>query len=447
MSMDLYERDISERMTGFRPISAPEPGVFDNFAYSAGTAAMRTFATAGRSALTLAGGVASLIERAGELHPLGKFDRTVSDAIFKAADDIGQRAVDYWTPNPNEVGVAGQVVGQLAATIPMVIASPGAMVAATQMGTAEDLARKGVDTTKAVAAGTAVGAGLGLGIWVPILGRNLWERVVLGGVGFNVLQGAATRGAAGAIVEGTPGEGDFKTLDPVEITLDVLLGAAFGGIAHLSPALRAQGADFMNQFTRWGEGLKPSDVDALATLRQAQHLNVDSMPGKPVDATDIEAHVQRMRTAIDQLANDRPVQVDDLPAARVTPDDARMAANEAQAKELVGIAEQVREAEGLPPVPETEARPAEPAEPPRSMAERDGATVREGETPDPLTYAAEKVIADQPDLTLSMGRDADGNPVTMTAREYLDSVRADVAAAMDDVRLFEAAAVCLLGKS
>lgn len=361
MSLDLYERDISERMSGLRPITAPEPGAFDNFLYSAGTAAMRTFASAGRAVTMAAGGVASAVERIGAMHPLsdGAVDTRLSDAVWRVHDDLTQRAVDYWTPNPNEVGAAGQVVGQLIATLPMVVASPSALVAATQLGTAEDVMRKGVDADKAQAVGAVQAAGLGLGIWMPILGQNLWQRVVLGGAGFNVVQGAATRGISGEILEGTPAAEEFKAFDPAALTLDVLLGAAFGGIAHLSPSQRAQGKAMLDRIQSWGKDLKPSDVDALQVVRQAQHMNVDSMPGKPVDVQDIEAHVQRVKAAIDQLSGDRPVQVDDLPAARVGADQARTAEQQANLSVLQELGERVRRLERIPMTPDEIAARAE----------------------------------------------------------------------------------------
>jgi len=43
-----------------------------------------------------------------------------------------------------------------------------------------------------------------------------------------------------------------------------------------------------DRMARWGKGLKQTDLDALAVLRQAQHLNADSMPGRPVDPVDVE---------------------------------------------------------------------------------------------------------------------------------------------------------------
>jgi hypothetical protein len=55
------------------------------------------------------------------------------------------------------------------------------------------------------------------------------------------------------------------------------------------------------------------------------------MPGKPVDVADTNAHVDRMRQAIDDLANDRPVDVEDMPAPRFEAEEAR--AEEARAEE------------------------------------------------------------------------------------------------------------------
>ena len=45
----------------------------------------------------------------------------------------------------------------------------------------------------------------------------------------------------------------------------------------------------------WAEAATPSQKAAIATLREAQHLNVDSTPGKPLEPVDVQAHV---RTAL-----------------------------------------------------------------------------------------------------------------------------------------------------
>lgn len=316
MSFDLYREEVDNRLSSLRPVANPEPGVWDNFTAGTGKVAMQTFAKAGRAASMAAAPLAMALEKAPG-------STEVQDKFFKAHDEIFGRAVDYWTPKPGEVGEAGMVVGSLLGTLPLVFASPAAAVASTQLSAGEDLVRKGVDAGTAQAVGASQAVGLGLGIWVPILGKTLAQRVLLGGAGFNVVQGTAMRGAGEALLEGTPGEKDYQAFDPTQLTLDVLLGAAFGGLAHVHPRMRAEGDAWHKRMAEWGAKLKPSEVDALAALRQSQHLNADSMPGKPVDVADTNAHVDRMRQAIDDLANDRPVNVEDMPAPRFEADAAR----------------------------------------------------------------------------------------------------------------------------
>jgi hypothetical protein len=368
LSLDLYERETSERLSRMDLTTQPEVGAFDGFVRGTGQSAMQTFAKQGRAI-----GLAAAAPILGVEAFTGGTE--LSDRFFKQHEEVFQNAVDRWTPRPGEVGVAGQITGQLVATLPMVIASPGAAVGMTGLATAEDLAGKGVDPTKATATGMVQAAGLGLGIWMPVIGQTLAQRVLLGGAGFNVAQGVTTRAASELILEGTPAAEDFKMLDPTALTLDVMLGAAFGGIVHMSPSARAQGAKFWQAMDGWSKNLKPTDVDALLVTRQAQHLNADSLPGKPADDLSLDAHVQRARHAVDQLARDQKVDVSDLPEGKFEVDEARMQEMSARADELVQAAEEVRKAERLPKVPETEAPPArvsaEPP-PPRGDGERPG---------------------------------------------------------------------------
>jgi hypothetical protein len=257
----------------------------------------------------------------------------------------------------------------------------------------------------------------------------------------NVAQGAATRGISGEILEGTKAEGQFKAFDTEQITLDVLLGLAFGGLAHLSPAQRAQGAEVWGRIEQWTKNLKSSDIEALATLRQAQHLNVDSMGGKPVDVTDIDKHVQRTRKAIDQLSRDEPVNVDDLPAPRIEADPVRVAENEARFRDLMAEAEQVRTEEGLAPLVDTNLL---------GVVKKGAKKVvevltKEDKPSDPLTDAARLFVKENPDLRIDHGNDAEGNPVTRSARQMLDDSDANMKKANEDANLFKVAASCILG--
>ena len=618
MSLDLYEKETAERMMGLQPVQNPEASAFDGFARGTGTYTMRAFATAGRAASMALGAVPVVIDAVTG-------GTELQDKYFQWHDDVFGSAVDYWTPRPNEVGSAGQIVGTMLGTIPLVIAAPSAAVAATQMSVTEELARQGVSPTKAIGVGAVQGLGLGLGIYVPIFGKSLWQRTLLGGAGFNVVQGAAMRGASGAILEGTPAAEEYKAFDSEAMTLDLLLGAAFGVVSHLSPAQRAEGARAWNKLEEWGRTLKPSDVEGLAVLRQAQHANVDSLPGKPVEVTDVTAHTDRLKTAIEQLLRDEPVNVSDLPAGRFEPVPERFTEAEARAQTLVAEAERIRVEEGIPKPPEPEGPPVRP-EPPLGeglarpsvrkrvdemtveemrtalltdpltgiknivafeelskmpvvasidadglkwvndnmghqsgnrllrtiaqalsdetehafrfhgdefavgsrtaeeaqvimesavrrlqdtnlkvtlpdgsqvtmegiklsygigktteeadfnlglqKAERERAGIRtprgveppgvvrkpapgqrdygdypaaEREKADPLALEASRFADDNPDLPISVGRDADGNPITKTVREYLDETRAEADLARQDIRLFEIAASCILG--
>lgn len=354
MSLDLYQDEAVQRLSNMAPVSNPEAGAFDGFVRGTGLATMRGFARTGR-AIDFAGAVGPMVQDA----ITGGTE--AQDRYFKEHDDVFNRAVDAWTPKPNEVGAAADVVGGLLSTLPVVLTSPALAVGAAQLGAAEELVQKGVSPAKAGAVGAIEGAGLGLGIWMPILGQNLWQRVAIGGAGFNVAEGVAMRGTAGEILHGTPAAEDYKGFDGKALTLDALMGMAFGTFAHVSPAQRAHGQEVWTRVMSWAENLKPSEVDAILVQRQAQHLNVDSTPGIPESTNAIDAHVGAMRTAIEQLATDKNVDVSDAfigrtlaaegePAriAGFKPDPARADEATAQAKYLVDIADEVRAEEGLP---------------------------------------------------------------------------------------------------
>lgn len=327
MSFDLYPEETAARADSLKPMKQAPTDTFDNFFSGAGNYAMQGFAKTAR-AVDLLGSVGPIV------HDKISGGTEAQDKYFKEHDEVFGNAVDYWTPKPGEVGVAGEVVGQLLGTLPQVFMSPSLAVASAQLSTAEDLTKQGVDATRANAAGAIQASGLGFGVWMPILGKTLAQRVLAGGVGFNVVQGVAMRGATGAVLDGTPAEGSYKALDGKSITLDVLLGAAFGGMAHINPAMRAQGDEFHARFYAWAKNIRPSQVDALVTLKQAEHINVDSMPGKPVDLVDTEAHVQRTRQAINDLANDRPVNVENMPEPKFGPDTARHVASNESARAI-----------------------------------------------------------------------------------------------------------------
>lgn len=448
MSLDLYGAESLERLSRMAPVADPEVGAFDGFLRGAGLTTMRGLAKTGR-AIDLLGSVGPILKDAAT------GGTELQDRYFKEHDEVWGSAVDYWTPKPNEVGVAGQITGELLSMLPMVIASPSLAVGSLQLGTAEDLVKKGVDATRAQAVGASQAVGLGLGIWMPVLGQNLWQRVVVGGAGFNLAQGVAMRATAGMILEGTEAAKEFEAFDGKALTMDVLLGAAFGGIVHLSPAARAQGAEAWGRIERWAENLTPTEKSALVAVRLSQHLNVEAAPGVPKSPADVEAHFNRVKTAMEQMQRGQPVEVSDLPEPRFDADEPRMAEMARRADDLVKEAERARKAEGLPEQPiaepeavraeETEAPAAKPggSEPPPPRGPR--AAEAAGAEANPVTIEAERLATEDPDAVLRVGTDAEGAPIVKTRRQFLDDARADVKRATEEAKLFEVAAACMLG--
>lgn len=553
MSLDLFQQETAERMSTMPPVVTPEPGVFDGFLRGAGMYSMRGLAKTAR-AIDMAGAVGPMVQDAFT------GGTEAQDRYFREHDDVFNRAVDFWTPKPGEVGVAAEVVGSLIGQLPAIIASPHLAVGAQVLDTAEDLVRKGIDSGKAVTTGVVQGAGLATGIWMPVIGRNLWERALIGGAGFNAAQGMVTRAASEIILDGSPAAKEFEAFDWKSVTLDALLGVAFGSLAHFSPAQRAQGAAVLEKLKGWAEKLEPSQVDALASLRTAQHLNMDSAPGKPQSPSDVEAHVDRMRTAIDQLANDRPVQVNDLPGANFESQARHFEQAARRAEDLQKTVDRVATAEGLQDVRRVEIekflegervrkgeeavrkaaeetlnkvdaegvpgflrsasdlialrqdKAGETFDPivqqaidiakkpgfertadeklllesaldgklseylqPRNAKEESAlgaevsdalktlkkteapaGTPRGGEPPprpsgepagaeaNPLEREAERIVAEQPDRVIRIGVNADGSPIMVSAKQFLEDARAAADEARNDAGLFEAAAQCML---
>lgn len=442
MSLSMFEADNRKRLEEAPLTDSIEASAFDGFAKGTAQYTMRGFAEAGR-ALSMAAATGPVLYDA----MVGGTE--ASDKYFKWHDDVFGDAVDYWTPRPGEVGMAGQVAGALLSTLPLVIASPAAAVAKTQLSTAEDLVRSGVDATAAQATGAVQGASLGFGVWLPILGKNALQRILVGGAAANVAQGMAARGISGKILEGTAAEGQFRAFDTTQLTTDVLLGLAFGTLAHLSPASRAQGTEMWNRIGEWAKRMRPDEIDALMVVRQAQHMDVDSLGGKPVDASDTNKHVARVRRALDQLGRDERVQVDDLPAPRIEAD-GRFDEALTRVKELAKEAERIRVEEGLPEVP----KPFKAVEPEKTDTGLMG-RVKRGvksamealtkEDTDPLTDAVRRFVKENPDMRIRAGEDADGNVVTRSARELLDDIETSATRGAEDARLVKVAAACVLG--
>jgi hypothetical protein len=212
-----------------RAVAAPQaPSIWTNFWKGAGLYGMRSLAEAARA-----------IDLAGAAIPVTLDAITGGtvrqDQYFREHDDTFNNAVDYWTPKPGEVGRAGQVAGGLAGGIVQAVVNPALLVGTAQLGTAEDLSREGVSPGMANAVGAIAGASNALGLKLPFIGKTAIARVASGVVG-NTTLGVTTAAASRSVLQAAGYDQQAQQYDPWDVgarSLDALLGAAFGGLAHV----------------------------------------------------------------------------------------------------------------------------------------------------------------------------------------------------------------------
>jgi hypothetical protein len=410
MSFDFFPNEqTATLLTAARhPSMTPEAGTWDNFASGAGQYAMRSLAEAGRA-----------IDMAGAVFPIaydaitGDSNNTERDKYFDEHNQVFNHAVDSWTPKPGEVGTAGQIAGQLAGGVLQAIVSPALLVGTAQLSTAEDLVRQGVDPGAANVVGDIAAIGSAIGIKLPFLGNTLASRVMTGAAG-NVVQGAAVAGASHAVLDAAGNKVQAAQYDAFDLkarVLDAMLGAAFGGLAHLD--------------AKKAPKLTATDEAALLVANQARHLEDTTLAGRPETAADLTAHTAAMRQAIDQVLRGELVNVDGIVKdMRVTPGET--AARTEIADELLRVTRQ-------------EAPPVVPLEHPQMNA-----AIAAG---DSVTMQARRAVEQYPDMVVPTGRIAeDGAPIMVRASDALTHAETTLTEAKTtSENIFRTAAACLLG--
>jgi len=232
-----------------------------------------------------------------EIADVGQKVRGQSDLLdpyYRAVDETARGAVDFWTPNVNEVGKIGQVLGGLSEIV-LPLAStagnPALLIGSQELGTATDLTREGVDPETAIGVGVTQGLATAVGFKLPFLGKTLSKKIATGALG-NLL----TNTAAAANQQLFLREGGYDQLaenyDPLNVearAIDVLTGVAFGSLAHFS------------------ERMDPSTVAAVAAAGNAKHFQLDTAPGIPLDNSALAAHSHAMDLATEALTRGESV--------------------------------------------------------------------------------------------------------------------------------------------
>lgn len=274
-----------------------EPGFFSGFGKGIGMYSMRGFAETAR-AIDLLGSVPPVL--------MDKLSggTTRGDEYFKQHEDVFGNAVDYWTPKPGEVGAGGQIVGSLAGALPQIMVNPALGVGTAVLAPAEDLTKAGVGPGAAITVGMIQGAALAAGIRMPFLGSTLATKMATG-AGGNLLQGVLAAAGSKGVLDATGNEKAAEGFQPFDVTqraVDVLMGLAFGGLAHLDA--KAQAA-YRAAFT---EDIK----SALLVKNQAMQLEATANSYKA--STDLPEHlnvkVNGIQAAVEQALHGEPVSAD-----------------------------------------------------------------------------------------------------------------------------------------
>lgn len=303
---DLYRQERAASLSQMvqRPAEAPEEaGFWEGLPRAAGLGVMHGGARVAQ-AVGLAGAVVPMaIDAIAGKDNFG--DKSLTEQYFDAYTGTVAPALDYWNLPADGIGKAGEIVHGLAGiALPLAAAggNPELLMLTQGMGTAADLAKKGVDGQTAASGAMISAFTTGIGMKLPMAGNTLAKSLALG-VGGNVGVGVLDRAAMKAMLEHQDYDAvaaQYKPFDTTQMALDAFIGAAFGTLAHVTKAPEAAKGDTpprkltpdeqaavlaMNEVrTRDADTLtRPGDIVAAGAAHDAQNLARMQMDaGQPV---------------------------------------------------------------------------------------------------------------------------------------------------------------------
>lgn len=291
-------------------LSKVTPGMFSGFFSAAGGGIMqggsRTFTTAALALSPAVGGRDDYLNsfRSPETQQLArslgmKPDTSApttagQDWYFEnVVEDLGQRATEYWAPDPAQTGTAGRIAGglmQIAVPLALGGGNPSILAANEGIEAPAGLVKQGAGAGTATTFGAVSAGATMLGFKIPAsFGSTALQRVGSGAVA-NLVVGTATAAAQQGVLVAGGSDQLAKAYDPMNLearAVDVLTGAVFGGIAHL----------------------RAGDRDAVLTVSNAKHMQVDTAPGIPADEASSGAHQNALASAINSVLRGEQVSV------------------------------------------------------------------------------------------------------------------------------------------
>lgn len=230
------------------------------------------------------------------------------------------RAEKYWSPDPQSVGLAEQIIGGVAELPLMLSAGPQGMVAFSTMGTGAGLVQQGVDPTTATTAALLSGTTLGAMMMLPAAGKTLQQTA--GIVAAQPVLGVAQRQAEKSLLDARGYDEQAAGIDPIDpaaLITDTTLGAVFGAYGWYGHKLEADVRDVNKNILERGEKIA-AELRQKLPVELVDGLDVMAVYRKILDAnpfnrgarSDIERHIAVMEKAGEDLAAGRPVDVAEL---------------------------------------------------------------------------------------------------------------------------------------
>jgi len=271
-------------------------------------------ASAVNDAALLLGDAATPVLRSTVARPIDTLFGTKTEDWLIGQQQIARDNITAWSPDPRTTGVVGQAVHGIFNIVPEAVAG-GPEVAALLQGYKGMQAglQDGLDPGTAFGKGAIDGISTWVGLKIPMtLAPQLGAAGTIGtGAAGNLVTGMATRGATGELLRAR-GYGDmadqYKVLDGAAIATDLIMGGAFGALAHYGPAGMAK----YKEWQKSNDGkLLSSDEQTALFLNATLHAELDTAPGIPTNPAARAAHAEALNKAMADLLSDNPVTAPD----------------------------------------------------------------------------------------------------------------------------------------
>ncbi len=250
---------------------------------------------------------------AGSLNPIREMDETfyerqqmtpderarqmpipTAEDFFRFADERLQPLIDKLTPDPESLTTAGQITSALF-ELPLQLVTGGTGIglnASIQGG--KGLLDQGVDATTATIEGIGAGVTMGGMLAMPAAGNTLKQTIPL--ILANPVLGAGQDALTKQLLE-SRGYDDqaayFDPFDPTTRSVDLILGAVFGG---------------MEQLARWRSKAPQQVIDSIDVV-DVKNQKDELSPFESGDRKTQKAHSSAMDKATQDLAEGKPVDV------------------------------------------------------------------------------------------------------------------------------------------